>query len=251
VNSGQQVGAGFVEYPELGQTLSNTFDMNLVDVCLSATLPLLSLTDITTTVLAAPVDTSTFPAITDSVSTANAGVDLCGPVEYSIMALAPAGLGTMTTAEVTVNSATREISAAPTLNAHIDTYTVEFQARLTDYPTIASLDIFTLTVNPCVILAATFSLWQDVYTIGEGPKKLPSPTMTLTPVCQLPSALTYTLVGALLSPYISLNPDVDAAAFPLVVDSTDATLEGLQTFQIDIDGPGFPAAVSSSIDIDF
>ena len=124
IYTGLQIKASLVNYPAVAPALSDPFDLTVIDPCLTATLTPSTISDITTSVLANPVATSTFTAFTDSVSTAQAGTDLCGPIEYSVLSVIAQGPGTAGMTEITLDSASLTISAEPTLNAHIDVYDV-------------------------------------------------------------------------------------------------------------------------------
>jgi len=136
IYTGLQIKASLVNYPAVAPALSVPFDLTVLDPCLSATLSSSVIADIMTSVLASPVATSTFTAFTDSVSTAQAGTNLCGPIEYSITSVIARGSGTASITEITLDSASKTVSAAPTLNDHIDSYDVVIEAKLTNYPLV-------------------------------------------------------------------------------------------------------------------
>ena len=136
VYTGLQIKASLVNYPAVTPALSDPFELTVIDPCLTATLTPSTIADITTSVLANPVATSTFTAFTDSVSTAQAATDLCGPIEYSVLSVTAQGSGTAGMTKITLDSASKTISAAPTLNTHIDVYNVVVEAKLTNYPSV-------------------------------------------------------------------------------------------------------------------
>jgi len=103
--TGLQITASLVDYPAVAPAFSDSFDLTVLDPCLSATLSSSVIADIMTSILANPVATSTFTAFTDSVSTAQAGTDLCGPIEYSILSVTAQGFGTAGMTEITLDSA--------------------------------------------------------------------------------------------------------------------------------------------------
>ena len=103
--TGLQIRASLVNYPTVATVLSDTFDLIVIDPCLTATLTPSTIADITTSVLVNPAATSTFTAFTDSVSSAQAGTDLCGTIEYSITSVTARGTGTAAMTEITLDSA--------------------------------------------------------------------------------------------------------------------------------------------------
>jgi len=182
VYTGLQVKVTLLNYPDVVPIYSAPFDVTIADPCLTVTLTPSVIADITTTVLADPDATSTFAPFTDSVSTSNAGVDMCGPIEYSVTSVSPKRFGTATSTEISFDPTTRTITASPTLEDHVDDYTVVVEAKLTDYPGVVITETMTVIVDPCVLMDFIVSEIQNqVYLLGSPALILTYPAVSLIP----------------------------------------------------------------------
>ena len=157
-------------------------------------------------VIAAAASTQTFALGTDSKSTLTAIASLCGPIEYSIL---------QGFSFATVN-ASGTISVQTSLITDTGVHSATFNAKLTNYPAVANVQVgFTITItNPCLTTTLTLPTALVAATItsqsGVGNSQSFAPATdsaaTTAAISGLCGNRLYSIVEAPVQGFVSIVP---------------------------------------------
>jgi hypothetical protein len=104
---------------------------------------------------------------------------LCGPIEYSIVE-------NYSFVTFEFDAVYGKILVQTNQEGDANVHSATFRAKLTNYPSVASVDIgFQITITPCTITQTTGQPNYDYYyySVDGLPFEIPYPTFSITPSC--------------------------------------------------------------------